>query len=114
MKQLRTSIFIFILIALLCGCHLIFHPDVEQGNLIKPEQIANLHTGMNKQQVEQVLGYPVMVNMYEENRLIYVYTLAPGRGQTIKKQLIIELVNNQVISYHSNFITATQNHGNKT
>lgn len=114
MTALRNFLLSLILVTLITGCHLIFHPDVEQGNLIKPEQIAALHTGMDKQQVEQLLGYPVAVNMYQDNHLVYVYTLVPGRGKTVKKQLIINLVNNEVISYHTNFTAVPQNNGNKT
>lgn len=101
MTRLNYFFMMIILNLFITGCHLIFHPDIEQGNLIKPEQVATLHTGMTRQQVEQLLGHPVMVNMYQDHHLIYVYTLVPGRGQVVKKQLIIDLINNQVVGYHT-------------
>lgn len=90
------------LLSSLCGCHLIFHPDVEQGNLITTYQAAAIHPGMTKEQVVAILGYPVLVNIYKDNRMLYVYTLVPGHGQVVKKQLLITIYNNQVVGSTSN------------
>ena len=93
-----------ILIALLLtfslgACQIFHRPDIKQGNELPASSVEKIHKGMSKQQVEQVLGNPVLQNIYQDNRLVYIYTLKPGWGKKQKKHLIIYFSGNQVSSY---------------
>lgn len=65
---------------LLCSCALI--PvrkfDVEQGNIMTPAMLAKLHTGMSKEQVQNVLGSSIVNQPFNQNPWIYLYTYQVG------------------------------------
>lgn len=49
--------------------------DVIQGNVITSEQVRALRNGMDRQAVRDVLGTPLMLNMFHADRWDYVFTL---------------------------------------
>lgn len=58
-----------------CSIHRI---DVQQGNVITQEMFEKLKIGMVKQQVERVLGTPLVVDPFHRNRWDYVYIFKAG------------------------------------
>lgn len=69
----------------LLGCLLsscsFFYPhkmDIEQGNIIVPQDVRSLSPGMSEHEVRDIMGNPVLVNILTPNRLEYVYTFQPG------------------------------------
>ncbi len=89
-----------ILIALLalalsaCSWFHAYRPDVQQGNVLSPQKVAKLHTGMLKCQVKTLLGAPVLENTFDDNQLLYVYNFIPNYGTPVKRKLILTF-NNQ-------------------
>lgn len=57
---------------------LIYRPEVQQGNLITQEQLAQLKTGLDKRQVRYLLGTPMLNDVFHDNRWDYVYTIGKG------------------------------------
>lgn len=74
-----------ILIGLLAGCTLIYKPDIEQGNILTPEMLEKVKTGMTREQVRFVLGSPLITDVFHKNRWDYYYTFRL-RGKKISKQ----------------------------
>lgn len=71
----------------LSGCS-IFHVhkmDIEQGNLITPEMVSHLHPGMSESSVTEMMGTPMLINTFRDDRVDYVYTFKPGGGVTSEK-----------------------------
>jgi outer membrane protein assembly factor BamE len=66
----------------LTGCsYLHIHKmDIEQGNIVTQEMLNKVHTGMTPSQVRTMMGNPVLTNVFDPNRLDYVYTFKPGYG----------------------------------
>ncbi|THF62523.1 outer membrane protein assembly factor BamE [Pseudothauera rhizosphaerae] len=54
--------------------------DVRQGNYVDQEMVSQLRRGMTRDQVRFVLGTPLVVDMFRNDRWDYVYRYAPGRG----------------------------------
>lgn len=75
---------------LLSGCSFLrpHKMDVEQGNIFSQEDISELRPGMNETQVRNIMGNPVLENIFADNRLEYVYTYQPGYGQRTEKRVI--------------------------
>lgn len=69
------------------GCRLVYKPDIKQGNIITIKQLQKLHPGMTKAEVINILGNPVLINLFNKDQLIYVYTLQPGHAPFQKQQL---------------------------
>jgi outer membrane protein assembly factor BamE len=55
--------------------------DVRQGNYVDQEMVAQLRRGMTREQVRFVLGTPLVVDMFRNDRWDYVYRFTKGRGE---------------------------------
>jgi len=74
-------------ILLLSAC--VHKIDIEQGNVMTPEMASHLHTGMSLQQVKNLMGNPVLVNTFSDNRIDYVYTFKKGHGDMTEKHITL-------------------------
>jgi len=85
---LVISLFSFIL---LNGCTTfrVHKISIQQGNIIEQEKVNQLKPGMRKDQVQFVLGTPILKDMYHKNRWDYIYTFKPGYGPLEKKRLSV-------------------------
>lgn len=81
---------------LLTGC--VHKMNVEQGNVIESENFNKLHTGMSKEQVQNLLGTPVLINTFRNNQVDYVYTNKPGYGKGVEKNFVLVFQGNRLKS----------------
>lgn len=51
--------------------------------------VNRLHPGMTQADVREVMGTPVLLNTFNENRVDYVYTLRTGCGYCTAKSLTL-------------------------
>ncbi len=58
-----------------------YRVDIRQGNYVDQAMVAQLRKGMTRDQVRFVLGTPLVVDMFRDDRWDYVYLHRPGRGQ---------------------------------
>ncbi|MDP1557818.1 MAG: outer membrane protein assembly factor BamE [Nitrosomonas sp.] len=88
---MRVIILTLLASLLLPGCSLfpsiIYRIDVQQGNVVTQEMVDTLKPGMSKAQVRFVLGSPLIVDTFRENRWDYVYLLQE-KGRLIDKQTV--------------------------
>jgi outer membrane protein assembly factor BamE len=75
MYNLKAFI-IFITFCLLFGCKYfhIYQPRIQQGNIISKKAVSQLKIGMRPEAVLALMGTPLMVNTFDQNRWNYVYT----------------------------------------
>lgn len=52
--------------------------DIQQGNVLTQEMVAQLKPGLSKDQVRFILGTPVLTDMFHADRWDYVYRLQKG------------------------------------
>lgn len=92
----KLTILLFTL--LLSGCSLFhtYHMDIQQGNVLKPEDIAKVKVGMSKADVDKTLGKPMLVNAYDANQSDYVYTMQISGGQIKQQQVIVYFTDGKV------------------
>jgi outer membrane protein assembly factor BamE len=83
-----------VLIFLSTGC--VRKMDIEQGNILTPEMAKSLHTGMTVAEVKDILGSPTLLNTFNENRMEYVYSYKPGRGETTEKYILLTFQNDRL------------------
>lgn len=65
--------------------------DVQQGNVVTEEMIETLKPGMTKSQVLFVMGSPLIVDAFRENRWDYVYIFRDRGSLSEQKRLTIFL-----------------------
>ncbi|MFZ5509097.1 MAG: outer membrane protein assembly factor BamE [Pseudomonadota bacterium] len=64
--------------------------DIQQGNYVSQEMVAQLKPGMTKDQVRFVLGTPLLTDVFHSDRWDYIYLFRPGnRGEPQKRQLTV-------------------------
>ena len=56
----------------------VYKIPIQQGNLITQEMVNELRPGMTKQQVRYLLGTPLLIDTFQEDRWAYLYTNRPG------------------------------------
>ena len=81
----------------LTACTAIYKQPISQGNIISLSNANKIHQGMGVSAVVSTLGYPVMANIYPENRLVYVYSLKKAYQPLTKQHLIISFRNKRVV-----------------
>jgi outer membrane protein assembly factor BamE len=56
----------------------IYRADIHQGNIIEQQMIDQLKPGMNKRQVRHIMGSPLLVDTFHQERWDYFYSLKQG------------------------------------
>lgn len=79
----------------------LYRINVQQGNVISNDVIHQLHVGMTKEAVSDLLGPPVLVDTFNDSRWTYIYTLKTGRGQHLEKNLVIYFCNDRITGMSS-------------
>ena len=94
----------FLLLFALTGCNIVHKQNVQQGNVVDEEDLAELQIGMTKRQVEVLLGSPAVRNPFHENRWDYVNTFARRGGKMERRTLTIEFENDRVSEFHGSYL----------
>jgi outer membrane protein assembly factor BamE len=90
--------FSFLLSAIIlssCSVVQVYQPDVQQGNIVNPELIAQIKQGMTRSTVQNILGNPVL-DQDNISQMNYVYTFKHGKSPLVVKQVTIFMKNDKV------------------
>lgn len=93
--MLRQTIMAAIALSL-SACSLIYQQPITQGNVLTPSETQTIRPGMSVARVVRTIGYPVLTNIYPENRLVYVYSIKKGGSALQTKKLTLTFVNRRV------------------
>ncbi|KAE9535351.1 membrane biogenesis protein [Ursidibacter arcticus] len=67
----------------------VYRIDVPQGNYLEQDKVSQLQVGMNKEQVQYLLGTPVLKDMFADNRWDYVFIKREGHNDPIQHTLLV-------------------------
>ena len=62
---------------------------LQQGNIVEQAQLDALQIGMDKRQVRNLLGTPMLVDPLHQDRWDYMYTFRPRRGSNVERRLTL-------------------------
>ena len=82
----RFLIFAFLLASIVASTGCLYRMDIEQGNRIEPEVIAQLELGMSRRQVEFLLGEPSIIDLYRPDTWYYIYFIRRGEDLSEEKR----------------------------
>ncbi|MET1219173.1 MAG: outer membrane protein assembly factor BamE [Glaciecola sp.] len=89
------------------GCsNWIFRIDIPQGNFLDQRDVEKLRIEMTKEQVEFVLGKPVVNDMFNQDTWYYIYDIKRGMqgfGKDLRKELILRFEDNKLLSAEGDF-----------
>ena len=92
MRKLLISLITFASL-FVSGCSLdmltVYKIDVQQGNALSQEDIDRVKEGMNKRQVQFLLGQPLLSDPFHRDRWDYVFYFKPGYGDPLKARLTL-------------------------
>lgn len=63
--------------------------DIQQGNFLSREMVAQLKLGMTREQVRFVLGSPMVTDIFHADRWDYVFFRQPARGKIENRRLAV-------------------------
>jgi outer membrane protein assembly factor BamE len=100
--RLSAALFSAALLLSASGCSNLEFPwvyrlKIDQGNIITQEMVNQLKPGMTRDQVKFVMGSPLVVDPFHQDRWDYVYTLRDAKGKTTRQNLTV-LFNNDTLS----------------
>jgi len=78
--------------------HVIYRIDVQQGNVVTDEMLEKLKPGMTKSQVLFVLGSPLIIDAFRDNRWDYVYVFREKGDLTEQKRLTLFFDNDTLVN----------------
>ena len=88
-NKMVAKTFTLLVFLLLAGCsflpHILYRIDVQQGNVVTEEMLEKLKPGMTKSQVLFVMGSPLIVDTFRDNRWDYAYILRE-KGDLIEQK----------------------------
>ncbi|MCP3676495.1 MAG: outer membrane protein assembly factor BamE, partial [Deltaproteobacteria bacterium] len=82
---------------------LMYRQDVQQGNVVTQEMVDKLRPGMNKRQVKYILGTPLLVDTFHQNRWDYIYTMREGGAPSEQEQLFLFFEDDKLIRVGGDF-----------
>jgi outer membrane protein assembly factor BamE len=84
----RLTLLVCIIVSL-SSC--LYKMDIHQGNVLDPEQLDKLKTGMSKDQVVALLGSPQLTDPFHTERWDY-YSMSNLENQSQKIEKVVTLI----------------------
>ncbi|MCL6485476.1 MAG: outer membrane protein assembly factor BamE [Janthinobacterium lividum] len=66
-----------------------YRPDIQQGNFVSEEMLAQLKVGMTRDQVRFVFGTSLLTDIFHADRWDYPFRLARGNGETTSSRVVV-------------------------
>jgi outer membrane protein assembly factor BamE len=73
-----------------------YRADIQQGNFVSSEMVAQLKEGMTREQVAFVLGTPLLTDLFHGERWDYVFRLQRGNGETTSSKVSVFFKENRL------------------
>ncbi|MBT8151271.1 MAG: RnfH family protein [Gammaproteobacteria bacterium] len=92
MKKLSRILLLCMLMQVLPACNGFLKPHkmpIQQGNVVTKDMLDKLKVGMKPSQVKYVLGTPLVVDTFDNNRWFYLYNLRMPNGDKLQQKLEI-------------------------
>jgi outer membrane protein assembly factor BamE len=82
--------------ALLGACA--YRMDIQQGNHLDAETVAQVAEGMTRKQVRFLLGTPMIEDPFHAERWDYVYFLKPGRKRATEEHHLVVYFEGDIVA----------------
>jgi outer membrane protein assembly factor BamE len=73
-----------------------YRPDIQQGNFVSREMVAQLKEGMTPDQVVFLLGTPLLNDVFHSERWDYPFRMQKGNGEITTSRVTVHFKNNRV------------------
>ncbi len=76
-----------------------YRADIGQGNFITQDQASRLQKGMTREQVRALLGTPLLVDPFRDNRWDYVFDIRRGDGGRDRRRYFVRFEKDQLVEW---------------
>ncbi|MDQ9170036.1 outer membrane protein assembly factor BamE [Oxalobacteraceae bacterium R-40] len=76
-----------------------YRPDIQQGNFVSQEMVAQLKEGMTREQVIFVLGTPLLNDIFHADRWDYAFRYKKGNGEITNSRVTVFFKDNRLVRY---------------
>ncbi len=104
--MLRALVLLLALQPVGCGWLAPYRIDIQQGNFVSQEMVAQLRRGMTKEQVRFVLGTPLVTDVFHAERWDYVYLLDRPGEPRVRRRLAVFFENDRVARVDADDVAA--------
>jgi outer membrane protein assembly factor BamE len=66
-----------------------YKPEIQQGNYVSQEMVAQVKPGMTREQVRNLLGTPLLTDIFHADRWDYVYWRETEKGKRESRKLAL-------------------------
>lgn len=81
----------------------VYRIAVQQGNIIDQKKVDQLEMGMNKRQVQFVMGSPLLSHVFHEDRWDYIYQLRRGDDTLRDRRFTLFFENDALVRYEGDY-----------
>lgn len=74
-----------------------YRPDIQQGNFVSKEMLAQLEVGQTRDQVRFILGTPLLMDVFHADRWDYPFYLARGNGELTSAKVVVHFKDDKVV-----------------
>lgn len=71
--------------------------DIQQGNVITEEQLSLLKPGMERNQIRQLIGSPMLTDPFHADRWDYYYSMKAGREPVVRYRATLFFSNDRLL-----------------
>ncbi|MNN53308.1 Outer membrane protein assembly factor BamE precursor [compost metagenome] len=76
-----------------------YRPDIQQGNFVSQEMVAQLREGMTQEQVIFLLGTPLLTDVFHAERWDYAFRMQKGNGEITSSRVTVHFKDKLVSSF---------------
>lgn len=110
----RSLLSSLLLAALLPGCSYVpripgitpYRMEIQQGNFVSQDMVAQLKPGMTKEQVRFILGTPLVTDIFHPERWDYVYWRETSQGRREQRKLAVFFEQGQLARLEGDVVSA--------
>ncbi len=85
-----------------------YRPDIQQGNFISKEMLAQLQVGQTRDQVKFILGTPLLTDIFHQDRWDYPFYLARGNGELTSAKVVVFFKDDKVERFEGGNLPSEQ------
>jgi len=104
----RALLFAVALLLAGCGWLAPYRIDIQQGNFVSQEMVAQVKRGMTKDQVRFVLGTPLVTDIFHAERWDYVYQLDRPGQPLVQRRLAVFFADGKLDRLEGDIASAAQ------
>jgi outer membrane protein assembly factor BamE len=115
---MKKLVLIYLSLTLLSACSksfdggynmpLLYKIDIQQGNVIEQDMINKLRPGMDKNQVKFIMGTPVIVDPFHNNRWEYIFSMQKGGSVREQRHITLHFDEDEKLTHVSGDIEVSE------